>query len=97
LTKAEDTSRFEKQRKEKLTRLRELGIDPYGSRYDNTQAAKDIKSDFIEDDENQHARCAGRIVLFRDIGKLIFLTVRDWSGTIQLGLSKKLLGEQSPS
>jgi lysyl-tRNA synthetase class 2 len=94
LTKAEDTSRFEKQRKEKLTRLRELGIDPYGSRYDNTQAAEDIKSDFVEGDETQQARCAGRIVLLRDIGKLIFLTVRDWSGTIQLGLSKKLLGEQ---
>jgi lysyl-tRNA synthetase class 2 len=94
LTKAEDTSRFEKQRKEKLTRLRELGIDPYGSRYDNTQAAEDIKNNFCEGDENQRVRCAGRIVLLRDIGKLIFLTVRDWSGTIQLGLSKKLLGEQ---
>ncbi|MHC4131627.1 MAG: lysine--tRNA ligase [Planctomycetota bacterium] len=94
MTKAEDTSRFEKQRKEKLTRLRELGIDPYGSRYDNTQAAEDIKNNFCEGDENQRVRCAGRIVLLRDIGKLIFLTVRDWSGTIQLGLSKKLLGEQ---
>ena len=32
-----------------------------------------------------------RIVLLRDIGKLIFITLRDAGGTIQLGLSKKLL------
>jgi lysyl-tRNA synthetase class 2 len=35
-------------------------------------------------------------VLLRDIGSLIFMTLRDWSGTIQTGLSKKLLGEQWP-
>jgi lysyl-tRNA synthetase class 2 len=94
LAKKEDISRFEKQRKEKMTRLRELGIDPYGGSFDNTQPAQDIKNTFHEDQENQPARCAGRIVLFRDIGKLIFLTLRDWSGTIQIGLSKKLLGEE---
>ena len=40
------------------------------------------------------ARCAGRIVLLRDIGKLIFITLRDRSGTIQIGLSKKMLSGQ---
>jgi lysyl-tRNA synthetase class 2 len=33
-------------------------------------------------------------VLLRDIGKLIFITLRDRSGTIQVGLSKKLLTGQ---
>jgi len=46
----------------------------------------------IVDGEPGRAKCAGRIVLLRDIGKLIFITLRDWSGTIQVGLSKKLLG-----
>ena len=32
----------------------------------------------------------------RDIGKLIFITLRDRSGTIQVGLSKSLLTEQWP-
>ena len=90
----EDINKFERQRQEKLSRIKELGIDPYGGRYDGTESAEDIKHRFKDGDETQRARCAGRIVLLRDIGKLIFITLRDWSGTIQVGLSKKLLGEQ---
>ena len=71
-----------------------MGIDPYGCRYAGTEPAADIKGRFSEGDENQAAKCAGRIVLLRDIGKLIFLTVRDSSGTIQVGLSKSLLDAQ---
>lgn len=87
-------SQFERQRQEKLSRIRELGIDPYGGRYEGAEQASDIKGRFKEDDESQRAVSAGRIVLLRDIGSLIFMTLRDWSGTIQIGLSKKLLGEK---
>jgi lysyl-tRNA synthetase class 2 len=90
----QSTSRFERQRQEKLSLIKQLGIDPYGGRYEGAEQAADIKSRFKDGDQSQQAKCAGRIVLFRDIGKLIFLTLRDWSGTIQVGLSKKLLGEQ---
>jgi lysyl-tRNA synthetase class 2 len=87
-------NQFERQRQEKLARIKELGIEPYGGRYDDTECAHDIKSRFRDDDQMQQARCAGRIVLLRDIGRLIFITLRDWSGNIQVGLSKKLLGRQ---
>jgi len=93
LTNAQ-VSQFERQRQEKLSRIKELGIEPYGGKYDDAECAYDIKSRFRDGDEMQKARCAGRIVLLRDIGKLIFITLRDWSGTIQVGLSKKLLGGQ---
>jgi len=87
--------RFERQRQEKLSRIKQLGIDPYGGRYDGAERACDIKSRFKDGEEKQRARCAGRIVLLRDIGKLIFITLRDWSGTIQVGLSKNLLGPEA--
>ncbi|RPH38459.1 MAG: lysine--tRNA ligase, partial [Burkholderiales bacterium] len=83
--------KFEQGRQEKLTQIRQMGIDPYGGRYEGAQPAADVKSGFKDDQEGQKARCAGRIVLLRDIGKLIFLTMRDSSGTIQAGLSKNLL------
>jgi lysyl-tRNA synthetase, class II len=93
LAKREE-NKFEQQRQEKLARIKEMGIDPYGGRYEGAESAESIKGRFKDGDDSQRARCAGRIVLLRDIGKLIFMTVRDWSGTIQVGLSNKLLSEK---
>ena len=90
----EQQDRFEQQRQEKLSSIKELGIDPYGTRFDGAEPVADIRSRFKDGDQTQRAKCAGRIVLLRDIGKLIFLTLRDRSETIQIGLSKKLLGPE---
>jgi len=87
-------SKFEQQRKEKLEQIREMGLDPYGGRYESSESAAAVKARYKDGDDNQRANCAGRIVLLRDMGKLIFMTIRDWSGVIQVGLSKKLLAEQ---
>lgn len=95
MTDTEDTDRFEQQRQQKLARIRQLGVDPYGARYEGTEPAEDIKRRFKDDDDTQQAQCAGRIVLLRDIGKLIFITLRDSSGTIQVGLSRNLLGSDA--
>ena len=94
MTNIEDAGKFEKQRHEKLSQIEQMGIDPYGSKYEEVEPAAKIKARFKDDDPNQKARSAGRIVLLRDIGKLIFITLRDSSGTIQVGLSKQLLAEQ---
>ena len=91
---SEDTSKLELQRVQKRDQLAAMGIDPYGLRYDDTESAVSVKARYVDDDDTQKARCAGRIVLLRDIGKLIFLTLRDVTGTIQIGLSKKMLTGQ---
>ncbi|MDD5458743.1 MAG: lysine--tRNA ligase [Phycisphaerae bacterium] len=89
-----EESKFEKQRAAKLEKIREMGIDPYGGRFECAEAAADIKAGYVDEKEGQTAKTAGRIVLLRDIGKLIFITLRDSSGTIQIGLSNKLLAGQ---
>ncbi|MGB8226150.1 MAG: lysine--tRNA ligase [Sedimentisphaerales bacterium] len=94
MTEPQDTGRLQQQRKEKLQRILQLGIDPYGGRFDNVELTQSVRERFDEKEQGQKAACAGRIVLLRDIGKLIFMTLRDSSGTIQLGLSKKLLESQ---
>ncbi len=96
MTSQTDIDKFEQQRQDKIEKLAALGIDPYGSRYDQVEPAESIKARFQDEQEGQKARCAGRIVLFRDIGKLIFMTLRDRSGTIQVGLSKSILKDQWP-
>jgi lysyl-tRNA synthetase class 2 len=87
-------NKLEQQRREKCQQIRQLGIDPYGGRFPNVESAQSVKNRYVDGLEGQRARCAGRIVLLRDIGKLIFITLRDSSGAIQIGLSKQLLADQ---
>lgn len=89
-------NKFEQQRREKLQKIRELGHDPFGGRFDGACPAETVKASFVDDKPDQRACVAGRIVLLRDIGKLIFITLRDSSGTIQLGLSRQLLDAEWP-
>jgi lysyl-tRNA synthetase, class II len=88
-----ELSEYEQARRTKADKLTELGVDPYGGRFDDTEPLSAIQEKYDPQNEEQVVRGAGRIVLHRDIGKLIFLTIRDGTGTIQVGLSKKLLAE----
>ena len=86
-------SEYEQTRVDKLQKLWDLGVDPYGQRFSGHVECKALVAQHEPDDETQIVIGAGRIVLLRDIGKLIFITIRDWSGTIQIGLNKKRLEE----
>jgi lysyl-tRNA synthetase, class II len=90
----EGIDRLQQQRQEKLSKIRDLGMDPYGGSFEAPESASAIKGRFIDNIEGQQARCAGRVVLLRDIGKLMFLTIRDSSGDIQIGLSKSHIADQ---
>jgi lysyl-tRNA synthetase class 2 len=99
---------LEASRREKLRKIEALGIDPWGGRLDNNQPIGEIRSREAEiatapaaegeQHSQQHGprvRAAGRIVLMRDTGKLIFANIRDWTGDIQLYIGKKQVGEQN--
>ncbi|MCP4377096.1 MAG: lysine--tRNA ligase, partial [bacterium] len=82
-------------RQAKLEKIKALGVDPYGGRYDSAEPAGSILDRFVDDQDDQIADVAGRIILFRDMGKLIFAHVRDQSGQMQIALSKKAMDEAS--
>jgi lysyl-tRNA synthetase class 2 len=87
-----------RDRREKLERLREAGIDPFppefGEREDvaEVRAAHEGLAPGMET-ESRH-RVAGRIVGRRGHGKACFLDLRDGSGQIQLHAREDVLGEE---
>ena len=89
-------------RRAKLEKIRALGVDPYGGRYTDVTPNAEIRAAAeklplepgqICEADGARFRAAGRVVLYRDIGSLIFMTVRDRGGDLQFGLSKKMLLE----
>jgi len=92
---------LEAARREKLRKIEELGFDPWGQRFDNHIAIGTIRTmedQIVLDEATQHStgpkvRAAGRIVLQRKKGKLIFLDLWDWSGRIQILIGSNQVGE----
>jgi lysyl-tRNA synthetase class 2 len=99
---------LEAARRDKLRKIQELGVDPWGHRFDDHQPIGQIRGREGEiavepaggsetgQPPEQHGptvRAAGRIVLRRPSGKVHWLQIRDWSGTIQVMIGKAQVGE----
>ncbi len=85
---------FEQERLDKLQKLREKGIEPYGRRYDNTQSIQSIFDSFIADRDDIKVKAAGRISTMRPHGKTAFLDVKDWTGKIQVYIKLDKVGAE---
>ncbi len=83
------------ERLAKAEKLRELGIDPYGSRHDGAVSIDQAREIYDEANEGKETSVAGRIMAFRGHGKSAFLDVRDWTGRVQVYLQKNRLGDQA--
>ncbi len=46
------------------------------------------------EEKGPHVRVAGRIVLMRPTGKLVFIKLRDWTGDVQIFIGKSQVGDQ---
>lgn len=88
-------------RREKASKLKELGLDPFGNRYDRTALAGELKEKYEgkthEELENENilVKVAGRIMFIRKMGKASFFTIQDKSGKIQIYISINDIGEES--
>lgn len=101
---------LEAARREKLARIRELGHDPWGGRFDGHTAIADIRARENEIEtvptgdcetgkppelRGPKVRAAGRVLRQRRAGKLIFLDIQDWTGRIQVLVGKVQVGEEN--
>jgi lysyl-tRNA synthetase class 2 len=88
---------YESQRIQGRDNLRDLGVNPYGESLRLIQPVATARSEYIDefaDGGGHECRVAGRVVLCRKMGKLVFATIRDDSGDIQIAFSKKQFSDQ---
>ena len=90
-------------RREKLNKIRDLGIDPFGHKYDVTDYSLDIKEKYAGlnhekfEEKNIMVRVAGRIMFIRKMGKASFFSLKDKLGNIQVYISINDIGEEAYS
>ena len=76
---------FRDERIRKLEKLREMGFDPYPAKANRTTNTSDILADF-EAYDGKTETVFGRIKSIRKFGKIAFIVIRDFSGSMQLFL-----------
>lgn len=94
--KTKKPDRFEKARLDKLEKIVELGLDPFGQRFDDHLSIVEARDMVPETSGEQgpDVRVAGRIVLRRKAGKLRFYDIKDQTGNVQLLFSRGDLSEE---
>src|ERR1039458_16050 len=80
-----------KPRLEKREKLLDAGIDPYGGRFDVSESVATARANPVPDRE---VRLAGRVLSRRDMGKSLFVDIKDFTGKIQLYIQKQSVGEE---
>jgi lysyl-tRNA synthetase, class II len=87
----DDTNSLIEQRKAKLAALRKHGIDPFKNKFTPTESCVEARKNYTE---GREVAVAGRITAHRDMGKSMFIDVRDQSGRIQVYAQKNVLGDE---
>ena len=88
-------------RRDKLKIFDELGMDPFGQRFERDSFSADIKEKYRDVDHDEFekmddsATVAGRIMFIRKMGKASFFTIQDKKGKIQIYISINDVGEDT--
>ena len=86
-------------RREKATKLRDMGLDPFGDAFKRDAYASELKEKYAEvshddfENMNDTATVAGRIMFIRKMGKASFFSIKDKTGPIQIYISINDIGE----
>ncbi|MDD7441976.1 MAG: lysine--tRNA ligase [Sutterellaceae bacterium] len=97
---AEDENHIIAERRAKLQALRDSGV-AYPNDFRRKDYFGDLRATYgektreeLEAGERVEVQAAGRIMLKRVMGKVMFLTVRDMTGSIQFFVQRDALGEE---
>ena len=88
-------------RRAKLAKYQELGVDPYGQKFERTDTAKSVheKCDSKTDEELEanhvYVTLAGRIMSLRRMGKASFMNIKDVTGSMQVYIGIDVVGEET--
>ena len=83
----------------KLEKYKELGLDPFGQRYDAKNKSAQIKEEYKDytheqlEEERHEVSVAGRIMFIRKMGKASFFAMQDRAGKIQVYIRKDIVGD----
>lgn len=96
-----DTGELVRVRREKLSRLIELGVEPYRARFGEPgglwytgELLEKFEGLEAGEQAGEEVSAAGRIMAVRKHGKVTFADLKDSKGSIQLMLKKDVLGEK---
>ena len=110
MTERTESGSHEASRRDKLAKIQALGVDPWGQRFDDHLPIDTIRAREGEiavvpappsdppkppEQKGPKVRAAGRLVLQRRAGKLIFANLRDWTGQIQILIGRSQVGEDN--
>ncbi len=87
-----------KERLRKIEELKKLGVNPYSYSYAKEQNVKGLQERYKKlkagERTKTKVKVAGRVMVIRDMGKLIFADLRDESEKIQLQLQEDIVGKK---
>jgi lysyl-tRNA synthetase class 2 len=78
-------------RLDKMAKLKEMGIDPYGGKFETTARINEILSNF---EEEKHVVAAGRLIALRSHGKVMFGDIQDQTGKMQIFVKIEVVGPE---
>ena len=94
----QDIGALMKVRRDKMEAFREMGVAPFGHRFEVSAYAVPLKEkyDYLEEDgeSEEEVTIAGRLMAIRGHGKASFSVLNDRTGNIQIYFKLDVLGEQ---
>jgi lysyl-tRNA synthetase, class II len=88
-------------RREKMQALRNMGIDPFGKRFEQSHQTEELLKNYGEiekeelEEKNISVSIAGRIMTKRGKGKAGFAHIQDLTGQIQIYVRKDNVGDEA--